>query len=116
LANAFIYHLNTQTMHIKSIMHSSIAMISLKPNTLAGFEPRPSVLEADAMPTAPRRQGMVEDFLSKQLESSVVGSYLAQTCSIFSSLWSLQVHNSNVPISVTRLVKISPFQRLFLYV
>jgi hypothetical protein len=30
---------NTQTMHIESIVHNSIEMISLKPYTLAGFEP-----------------------------------------------------------------------------
>jgi hypothetical protein len=48
---------NTQTMHIKSKTHNSIAMFFLKPYTLAGFEPGPAVSEADAMSTAPRRQG-----------------------------------------------------------
>jgi hypothetical protein len=53
----FIYF-NTQTMHIKSKTHNSIAMFFLKPYTLAGFEPGSAVSEADAMSTAPRRQGL----------------------------------------------------------
>jgi hypothetical protein len=32
-------------------------MFSLKPYTLVGFEPGPSVPEVDAMSTAPHRQG-----------------------------------------------------------
>jgi hypothetical protein len=55
MANAFIFHLNTQTMHLKSRIHHSISMFSLKPYTLAGFEPRSSVPEADAMSITPRR-------------------------------------------------------------
>jgi hypothetical protein len=46
----------TQTIHIKSITHNSIAMISLK--TLAWFEPGSSVPMADAMSTAIRSQGI----------------------------------------------------------
>jgi hypothetical protein len=44
---------NTQTMHIKSILYNSIDMFPKKPNTLAGFEPGSSVPEADAMSTPP---------------------------------------------------------------
>jgi hypothetical protein len=40
----------------KSIIHNSTAMFALKPSTLAGFNPGPSVSEADTMSTAPRRQ------------------------------------------------------------
>jgi hypothetical protein len=37
---------NTHSMHIKIIIHGSIAMLSLKTTyTLAGFEPGSSVLE-----------------------------------------------------------------------
>jgi hypothetical protein len=40
------------------MIHNSIAMSSLKkPYTLAGFEPGLSDPQADAMTTAPRRQG-----------------------------------------------------------
>jgi hypothetical protein len=39
---------NTQTMHIKSKVHNSIATTSpQKPYALAGFEPGPSVPEAN---------------------------------------------------------------------
>jgi hypothetical protein len=54
----FILFFNTQTMHIESKTHNSIAMFFLKPYTLAGFEPGSAVPEADAMSTAPRRQGI----------------------------------------------------------
>jgi hypothetical protein len=54
LANAFISQVSTQVMLIKSITHNSIAMFSLKPYTLAGFEPGSSVPEADAMSRAAR--------------------------------------------------------------
>jgi hypothetical protein len=46
VANAFVSHSSTQTMHIKSIIHNRIAMFYLKPYALAGFEPRSSVPEA----------------------------------------------------------------------
>jgi hypothetical protein len=48
-----------QCIPIKSIIHNSIAMTSRKPYTLAGFEPRSSVPEADAMSTAPGCQGFL---------------------------------------------------------
>jgi hypothetical protein len=44
-----------QTLQIKSISHNSIAMISQKTYTLAGFEP--GSFDPDAVSTAPRRQG-----------------------------------------------------------
>jgi hypothetical protein len=45
-------------MHIKSKTHNSIAIFFLKKTfTLAGFKPGSAVSEADAMSTAPRRQG-----------------------------------------------------------
>jgi hypothetical protein len=37
-------------MHIKSIIHSSIAIISLRNVSLAGLEPGPSVSDTNAMP------------------------------------------------------------------
>jgi hypothetical protein len=51
--NTYVYQLNTQAMLIKSVLHNSIAMISL----ISGFELGSSVHEADGMSTAPRRQG-----------------------------------------------------------
>jgi hypothetical protein len=45
---------NTQTMHIKSIVHNSI---DKKPYTLAEFEPGSAGSEANAVSTSPRRQG-----------------------------------------------------------
>jgi hypothetical protein len=48
----------TETMHIKYILHNSIATPSLKPNTLAGFEPGSSFPEAAAMTIAPRFHAM----------------------------------------------------------
>jgi hypothetical protein len=45
----------TQTMHIKSIVHNSVAMNSLK--TLAGFEPGSCAPKEDSMSIAPCRQG-----------------------------------------------------------
>jgi hypothetical protein len=44
-------------MHIKSKTHNNFAMFFLKPYTLAGFEPGSAVSKADAMSSAPRRQG-----------------------------------------------------------
>jgi hypothetical protein len=46
--NVFKIFFNIQTKNIKSIVHNSIVKISLKTYTLAGFEPGPSVPEADA--------------------------------------------------------------------
>jgi hypothetical protein len=47
---------NTQTMHIEAITHKSVAMFSLKSDTLAGFEPGSSVQNADIyILAAPRR-------------------------------------------------------------
>jgi hypothetical protein len=46
------FSFSTQTKHIQHF-HD----FPLKPYTLAGFEPGSSVSEADAMSTAPRRQG-----------------------------------------------------------
>jgi hypothetical protein len=42
MANAFIYHFNTQTMHIKSRKHDSIATYAF-PKKLTGIEPGSSV-------------------------------------------------------------------------
>jgi hypothetical protein len=52
-----LFHfLNTQTK-CTYIIHNIIAVFSLnKPYTLEGFEPWPSVTEAEAMSTAPRSQ------------------------------------------------------------
>jgi hypothetical protein len=47
-ADAIISHSNTQTMNLRAPIHFSIATSSLKPYTLAGFEPRSSVPESDA--------------------------------------------------------------------
>jgi hypothetical protein len=50
----------TQTMHIKSKAHNSIATYVFPKNlmySLAGFKPGSAVSEADAMSTAPRLQG-----------------------------------------------------------
>jgi hypothetical protein len=53
VANAFTYsQVYTQTKHIRSIIHNSIAMNPLKPYTLTGFGPGSSVPEADAISTA----------------------------------------------------------------
>jgi hypothetical protein len=50
---------NTQTMHINSIMHNSIAMFPKNIMwTLAGFEPGCSVPGANAMTNMSRRQGI----------------------------------------------------------
>jgi hypothetical protein len=61
---AFISKVNT--VHMKSIIHDSIAMISLNPYTLAGFEPGSSVLESDATPKAPCCQGSILRIVSFQ--------------------------------------------------
>jgi hypothetical protein len=47
---------NTQTMHFTQLYTTAMLHVSLKPYTVAGFEPGSSVPEADAMSTAPRRQ------------------------------------------------------------
>jgi hypothetical protein len=47
---------NTQTMHVQSIVHNSIATYDFPKNllhNLAGFEPRSFASEADTMSTAP---------------------------------------------------------------
>jgi hypothetical protein len=49
----FLFY-NTPTMHMESIVHNGIAMITY---ILAGFEPGPSVPEVDAMSDVPRRRG-----------------------------------------------------------
>jgi hypothetical protein len=54
VANAFISHFNTQTMHIKSFYTQQHCYISLK--TLWDSNPGLLVPEADAMSTAPRRR------------------------------------------------------------
>jgi hypothetical protein len=51
---------NTQTMHIKSKTHNSIAMFFLKHYILAGFEPGSAVSDAAAMSTAPRPHGQLD--------------------------------------------------------
>jgi hypothetical protein len=53
--------LTHKQMHIKSIIHSRIAMFAML-RSLAGFEPGYSVSEAEAMSTAPRRQGTTPFF------------------------------------------------------
>jgi hypothetical protein len=45
---SFLTNVNAHTMRIKSLMYSSIPVISLKPYTLAGFEPGPPVPKVDA--------------------------------------------------------------------
>jgi hypothetical protein len=53
-------HLNTQTMHIKSVVHSQQhCFVFVKPFTLAGFEPGSSVPEDDSVSTAPGRHGKI---------------------------------------------------------
>jgi hypothetical protein len=52
----------TQTMHSKSNINNGIAMFSLK--NPAGFEPGPSVPEADAISIAPPRPGILLTFIS----------------------------------------------------
>jgi hypothetical protein len=51
--NTFISQITThkQSIYVKPIIHNSIAMFSLKPNTL--FELGSSVPQADVMSTAP---------------------------------------------------------------
>jgi hypothetical protein len=53
------WNLFKKNMHIKSIKYVQQHCYDFpkKPYTMAGFEPGPSVQEADAMSTAPRRQG-----------------------------------------------------------
>jgi hypothetical protein len=53
---------NTQTMHIKSTTQQHCYVFPKKPYTVAGFEPGSAVSEADAMSTAPRRQGNIYVF------------------------------------------------------
>jgi hypothetical protein len=59
VANAFNSLANKPKMLINLIIQNSIVMISLKPYTLAVFEPESSVLVADPMSFAPRRQDIV---------------------------------------------------------
>jgi hypothetical protein len=47
---------NTKTMHIKSMICNSIAMFSLQPYTLVGFEPRFSIPEVVSMPASPHHR------------------------------------------------------------
>jgi hypothetical protein len=60
-------------MHFKLIVHNSITMSSLKDltYTLVEFEPEPSVPEANAMSTAPRRQDSVLNTELQTLISTV---------------------------------------------
>jgi hypothetical protein len=44
-------------MHIKSIYTTALLFFPYKPYTRAGFEPGLSFPQAEAMTTAPRRQG-----------------------------------------------------------
>jgi hypothetical protein len=48
--------LNTQTMHLKAIIHTQQHCYAFPKNTLtlAGIEPGSAVAQADAMSTAPR--------------------------------------------------------------
>jgi hypothetical protein len=60
VAIAIISQANKQAMHIESILHNYVCTwlcFPKNPYTLTRFEAGYSVLEADAMPTAPRRQG-----------------------------------------------------------
>jgi hypothetical protein len=60
MANAFISPFNTQTMHIKSFYTQQHCYVSLK-NLIPLRDSNPGLLvpEADAMSTAPRRQGFL---------------------------------------------------------
>jgi hypothetical protein len=62
LANAFISLCSTyvQTIHTKSIILNSIVMFSLKPCTLAGFEPGSYVPQVKEGASASRRQGKLK--------------------------------------------------------
>jgi hypothetical protein len=58
VANAFISPFNTQTMHIKSFYTQQHCYVSLKTLYPGGIRtPGLLVPKADAMSTAPRRQG-----------------------------------------------------------
>jgi hypothetical protein len=50
VASAFISQAHTQTVHIQSIIHNTIAMSSKKPYDLVGFEPVSSEPEAPQPP------------------------------------------------------------------
>jgi hypothetical protein len=66
VANAFISPFNTQTMHNKSFYTQRHCYVFLK-NLIPWWDSNPGLLvpEADAMSTAPRRQGtLVEDVTS----------------------------------------------------
>jgi hypothetical protein len=64
-------------MQINSITHKSIPMISLKKYTLARFEPDSSDPEADAMSTAPRRQGRRQQHCFGQVSSVVIADIMS---------------------------------------
>jgi hypothetical protein len=64
ISAAFISKVNT--VHMKSIIHDSIAMISLNLYTLAGFEPGSYFLESDATPRAPCCKGSYLSIVSFQ--------------------------------------------------
>jgi hypothetical protein len=51
----FIFSTHIQCTLIQLGMHNRIAMITLKPYTLAGFEPGSAVPQVDAMSTVPLR-------------------------------------------------------------
>jgi hypothetical protein len=78
VANAFISQANTQTMHIKSIMHNILVMISKNLYTLAEFEPGSCVPEADAMSTEARRLGCHSKQTFRHLESPMYLHKLAR--------------------------------------
>jgi hypothetical protein len=58
VANAFISPFNTQTMHIKSFLFTT-ALLCFPKNLIPWWDSNTGLLvpEADAMSTAPRRQG-----------------------------------------------------------
>jgi hypothetical protein len=59
VANAFISSYNTQTMHIKSLYTQQHCYVCFPKNLIPWRDLNPGLLvpEADAMSTAPRRQG-----------------------------------------------------------
>jgi hypothetical protein len=66
-------------MDIQSIFTTALPCFAKKPYTLAGFEPGPSVYQADATTTAPRRQLLhfsVSGCACSSAQSYVLMSYL----------------------------------------
>jgi hypothetical protein len=59
LANAFISHFNSQTMHVKSFYMYTTALLCFPKNLIPWRDSNPGLLvpERDAMSTAPRHQG-----------------------------------------------------------